>query len=56
MGPLAPTPSQDERFTLPDSLSDEQREAILASVNCPHTLISGGPGMEKPRSFGLPCH
>ena len=47
MGPLAPAPSQDEYSTLPDSLSDEQREAILACVNCPHTLITGGPGTGK---------
>ena len=47
MGPLAPTPSQDEQSTLPDSLSGEQREAILACVNCPHTLITGGPGTGK---------
>ena len=47
MGPLIPTPSQDDYSTLPDSLSDEQREAILACVNCPHTLITGGPGTGK---------
>ena len=47
MGPLAPTPSLDEHSTLPDSLSGEQREAILACVNCPHTLITGGPGTGK---------
>ena len=47
MESLAPTCLQDEHSTLPDSLSDEQRDAILACVNCPHTLITGGPGTGK---------
>ena len=47
MESLAPTRLQDEHSTLPDSLSDEQRDAILACVDCPHTLITGGPGTGK---------
>ena len=47
MESLAPTHLEDEHSTLPDSLSDEQRDAILASVDCPHTLITGGPGTGK---------
>ena len=44
---IAPLPSQGEHFTLPDSISDEQREAILACLSSPHTLITGGPGTGK---------
>ena len=44
---LAPTHLKNEHSTLPDSLSDEQRDAILACVDCPHTLITGGPGTGK---------
>lgn len=47
MESLAPTHLKDEHSTLPDSLSDEQRDAILACVDCPHTLITGGPGTGK---------
>ena len=47
MESLAPTHLEDEHSTLPDSLSDEQRDAILACVDCPHTLITGGPGTGK---------